>query len=171
MAGLLTLTRRIAALAALAVVPLALSGCALLMPVSRTVEGTTPCVAHIDRGVLPEWARTGFSDPQPAVPHVTGEAGRILGVVFGDPLTSPSSVDHQNKILWVARTFDGTSDLLISAQQMDGTTVIGQPVERIVPGAPGPSTIDLPAVGCWRLDLSWGDTTDSLDLEYIAPTT
>ncbi len=88
------------------------------------------CGAHRPR-VLPEWARAGFSDPEPAVQHVTGVAGRILGVVFGEPLTSPPSSDHQNKILWVATTIDDASDLVVSAQQMDGTTLIGQPVERM----------------------------------------
>ncbi len=95
MAGVVIRTRFAAALA---IPPLSRSGCALLMRVSSTVEGTLPCVAAIDRGVLPDWARAGFSDPEPTAPHVLGRGGRILGVLFGDPLTSPPSPDHQNEI-------------------------------------------------------------------------
>ena len=52
---------------------------------------------------------------------------------------------------------------------MDGAAAVGVPVARTVLGGPGPSVVDLPAVGCWRLTLDWGDQMDSLDLEYIAP--
>jgi hypothetical protein len=59
---------------------------------------------RVDRGVLPEWARTGFSDPKPKMPHVVGDAGTIAAVLFGDPLMSPPGPDRANKVLWVART-------------------------------------------------------------------
>ena len=36
-----------------------------------------------DRGVLPEWARTGFSDPEPRIAHVIGDEGRIAAIIFG----------------------------------------------------------------------------------------
>jgi hypothetical protein len=31
----------------------------------------------------------------------------------------------------------------------------------------GPSTIDLPRPGCWRLNLSWPGKTDTIDLVYV----
>lgn len=62
------------------------------------------------------------------------------------------------------------SNLEISAQRMDGAAPVGDAVERSVQGGPGPSIIDLPDVGCWRLTLTWGTTTDGLDLEYIRST-
>lgn len=37
-----------------------------------------------------------------------------------------------------------------------------------VPGGPGPSTIDLPAPGCWTLHLRWSGHTDELKLHYVA---
>lgn len=37
-----------------------------------------------------------------------------------------------------------------------------------VPGGPGPSTIDLPAPGCWTLHLRWSGHTDELKLHYAA---
>jgi len=103
------------------------------------------------------------------MPHTIGRAGDIVAILFGDPLTSPPSLDRNNKILWVARRIDAASDLHISAQRMDGTAAVGDPVEQSVQGGPGPSTIDLPAAGCWRLTLTWGGRTDRLDLEYIQP--
>ena len=59
-----------------------------------------PCTASVDRGTLPEWAREGFTQPDPVEPHVVGRAGEIVAILFGDPLSSPPSADHNNKILW-----------------------------------------------------------------------
>ena len=39
---------------------------------------------------------------------------------------------------------------------------------RTVAGGPGPSIINLPASGCWRLTLRWSGRADSLDLAYAA---
>ncbi len=147
---------------------LLVSGCSVL-DTWRSPDAA-PCQAQVDRGVLPPWARDGFRESQPVVPHAIGRGGEIAAVLFGDPLTSPPGQDHDNKILWVARQTDSTSDLVISAQRMDGTTPIGDPVERTVRHGPGPSIIDLPSAGCWRLGLTWGGLHDRLDLEYIVPT-
>ena len=35
------------------------------------------CTGTVDRGVLPRWARTGFSDPRPRMPHVVGRDGEL----------------------------------------------------------------------------------------------
>jgi hypothetical protein len=37
---------------------------------------------------------------------------------------------------------------------------------RVVPGGPGPSIVNLPQAGCWRLTLAWSGQTDTLDLAY-----
>ena len=127
------------------------------------------CRGRVTTDVLPDWARAGFSDPYPSPSHTVGDSGEVVAILFRYPLTYPPRPDTNNKILWVARDIASFSDLAISAQLMDGVVPIGIPVERSVAGGPGPSVIDLPADGCWRLTLRWGDQTDSLDLEYIAP--
>ena len=94
----------------------------------------------------------------------------VAAIIFGDPLSSPPSADHANKILWVARQVSASTTLEIRAQRIVGATPVGEPVERRVDGGPGPSIVDLPDAGCWRLTLTWADRTDRLDLEYVRPT-
>jgi hypothetical protein len=96
----------------------------------------------------------------------------MVGVLFGYPLSQPPADGRNNKILWVAgpaspRPRDpsaapGHDDLVIEAR-LDGT---GEPVQRRISGGPGPSIVDLPKPGCWRLTLSWAGRTDEMDLEY-----
>ena len=74
-----------------------------------------------------------------------------------------------NKILWVARVgAEDVADLVIHAQRMQGTRLVGSPVRRSVAGGPGPSIIDLPRAGCWSVDLSWSGHHDHLTLRYSA---
>jgi hypothetical protein len=127
---------------------------------------TPACHSVVHKGVLPTWARTGFSDPRPRLPHVLGRSGEIAALVFGYPLRSPPATDS-NKILWVSRrNVKALSDLRIHAQRMDGRRRVGRAVTRVVVGGPGPSGINLPAPGCWRLTLRWSGRTDELDLQY-----
>ena len=130
--------------------------------------GTPACHSVVHHGVLPAWARTGFSDPRPRLPHVVGRSGEIAALVFGYPLRSPPVKDRGNKILWVSRrTVKPLSDLRIRAQRMEGRRRVGRPVTRVVVGGPGPSGINLPAPGCWRLTLRWSGRPDQLDLRYV----
>ena len=130
---------------------------------------STGCQATVIVGVLPVWARGGFSDPRPRMPYVLGRAGKISAILWADPLQSPAPKDHNNKILWVSRapTVPG-SDLRISAQRMAGSTPLGAPAARKVMGSPGPSIINLPSAGCWRLTLRWSGRVDTLDLRYAS---
>lgn len=142
---------------------------ALATGTSAPVLGAAParCHADVSRAVLPIWARAGFSDPKPHLPHVLGRNGRIVAIVFGYPLRSPPAPGRNNKILWVPRTLaKAPSALWIRAQRMTGGDAVGAPVRRVVSGGPGPSLVDLPGPGCWRLTLSWSGRTDSLDLAY-----
>ena len=160
--------RRVAVAASVAGV-VAVAGLSTLLVAGRpgsspAASAPVPGCVPVTEAVLPEWARTGFSDPEPRVPYVRGTQGRILAVLFAPPLTAPAPAHgRSNKILWVARVA-ASGDLVIDARQ-DGT---GLRVRRVVPGGPGPSTVDLPAAGCWRLDLRWGPYTDSLALSYAA---
>ena len=128
---------------------------------------TSPCHAAVRTGVLPAWARAGFSSPRPRMPHVLGRSGKIVAILFGYPLRSPAGAERNNKILWVSRTLPGTpAALWIKAQRMDGAAGVGPAVERVLRGGPGPSIVDMPAPGCWRLRLSWSGRRDTLDLAY-----
>jgi hypothetical protein len=124
---------------------------------------TIACRSVVDTGVLPVWARGGFSDPKPRIPHVLGRSVRIVAILFAYPLLSPPPRHHNNKILWVARKADGSA-LRLRAQRMIGSARVGAPVSRTITG--GPSIVNLPASGCWRVSLRWGSHTDSLDLGY-----
>jgi hypothetical protein len=115
------------------------------------------CRSGVTNGVLPEWARTGFSEAEPRVPHVVGEEDAIAGIVFGERLSDPPAPDRQNKILWVARERTDVAELRITARQGDRTET--RTVDL------GPSTVDLPE-GCWRLTLEWDDREDEVDLVY-----
>jgi hypothetical protein len=116
----------------------------------------------VDRGALPTWARTGFSDPEAGMPHVLGRAREITAILFGDPLTSPPSPDRGNKVLWVPRDTPLTfTRLTITASQGDRT--VTRKVDL------GPSYVDLPAPGCWQLNLAWKGHKDSLALKYVKP--
>jgi hypothetical protein len=101
------------------------------------------------------------------MPLALGASGRIVAIVFGYPLRSPPGTTRNNKILWVARDpVKPLSDLRIRAQRMVGADAVGPVVARTVVGGPGPSIVDLPAAGCWRLSLRWSGRTDTLDLGY-----
>ncbi|GAB4049869.1 hypothetical protein GCM10028775_19940 [Catellatospora paridis] len=112
-------------------------------------------------GPLPDWADAGFSGDAVAM-HVIGVRGDIAAVLFGHPLTVDRKDGASNKILWVSREATEPGTLTIKARP-EGT---GEPVLREVKGGPGPSIIDLPQAGCWRLELSWPGHTDTMDLVY-----
>jgi hypothetical protein len=81
-----------------------------------------------------------------------------------DALRSPPLQDRGNKILWVSKVPHAPDPLIIRATLAGGTRT----ATVSVPGGPGPSTIDLPAPGCWTLHLSWSGHTDELQLRYVA---
>jgi hypothetical protein len=87
----------------------------------RAAATPTRCHMELRTGVLPVWARAGFSGPRPRIPHVLGRSGRIAAILFGYPLRSPTAPGRNNKILWVSRTLPGTpAALWIKAQRMGG---------------------------------------------------
>jgi hypothetical protein len=98
-----------------------------------------------------------------------GRSGEIVAILFRHPLRSPPAEGTNNKILWVSKRPQSRAALWIRAEQMDGTDVVGVPIRTIVAGGPGPSLVNVPAPGCWRVTLSWSGRRDTLDLEYRAP--
>lgn len=134
--------------------------------VDATSTTSTACRLNYTPEPLPPWARSGFTPPTQAIPFVLGDRGDMAAIVWDThhPLVAPPAVDKNNKILWVARVGEGEGPLRIRAT-LAGT---GQTVTRTVATAPGPSTVDLPAAGCWSLDLEWGSHRDHLVLGYAA---
>src|SRR4051794_22551307 len=142
-------------------------GATMVAPAAGTSSSSLPgrpCDAQVQMGALPTWARGGFTDPR--IPHVVGKSQRIVAILFGYPLRSPPRQQRRNKILWVTRRTPDASALRIHAQRMSGYMPIGSPVHRKVSGGPGPSIINLPSPGCWRLTLRWSGRADGLDLSY-----
>ncbi len=123
------------------------------------------CTTDHKRAPLPEWAREGFFTPAPPMPYVLGDRGEIIAILWADhdPLQVPPPPGRNNKILWVAS--DGSTDPLTIRATLRPS---GETVTRRVADGPGPSIVDLPAPGCWSLDLTWGDHHDHLDLAYAA---
>jgi hypothetical protein len=152
-----------------------LAACAAFVLISVAIAQAAPakpaaCSSSVRKAVLPVWARGGFSDPRPVMPRALGRSGNIVAILWADrnPLVSPPVADRNNKILWVARLPWGYANLWIRAQRMVGTRNVGRPVSRVLQGGPGPSIVDLPAPGCWRLALHWSGRSDSVDLQYAA---
>ncbi len=148
----------------------AISVCCLALianVVSPRAAAAPACQMALQQGVLPVWARAGFSDVKPRMPHVLGGFGEIAALVFGYPLLAPPGKNRSNKILWVShRAQQPMSNLRIRAQRMRGSRPVGTVVTQTVIGGPGPSIVDLPTAGCWRLALRWSGRADTLDLRY-----
>jgi hypothetical protein len=143
---------------------------ALALPASAAAAHAVPaaCSPALRKAVLPVWARGGYSESKPISQQILGRSGDILAIPFADPLVSPPSSHYNNKILWVSRVaVKPLGSLQIAAQRMVGTRNVGSPVSRVVQGGPGPSIINLPAAGCWRLSLHWSGRSDSLDVHYV----
>jgi hypothetical protein len=141
-----------------------LAGCTPAAPTAQpTSLAPRPavCGSTVVTAPLPEWARAGFSGDA-RMPHVMGHRGEIVAAIFGHPLAVVRPSGSNNKILWVAKAQYPTGDLVIEAK-LDGSDVSAQ---RSVPGGPGPSIIDLPQAGCWRMTLTWPEHTDTIDLVY-----
>ncbi|WP_431878337.1 hypothetical protein [Micromonospora marina] len=156
---------------------LLLAGCTAPDPAPATAPGTTPaaagasapaaCAERVATGRLPDWADAGFTGDT-RIRHVFGTGGDIVAILFAYPLKHARGDGTNNKILWVSRPEPGRSEparrtpLVITATLAGtGTTVV-----REVEGGPGPSIVDLPAAGCWRLRLDWSGRTDTMDLVY-----
>lgn len=123
----------------------------------------TSSSCSVQNSVLPTWARAGFTDPKPVMPHVLSDNGKIIAILWSrsHPLNAPPLHDQNNKILWVSPDYG--IPLVIHARLGDTT------VTRKVAGGPGPSIIDMPRAGCWTFDLSWGGHHDTLRLPYDRP--
>jgi hypothetical protein len=121
------------------------------------------CRSNVVTGVLPVWARAGFSDPRPVMPYVTSASGRIVGILF-EPLTGPPRDDSGDKVLWVWQ--DPVIEGVHAVARIDGT---GPAVSFVDPGVTGPSSVSLPSPGCWRVTITWTGGSDTIDLLAARP--
>ncbi|GAA0397109.1 hypothetical protein GCM10009530_55880 [Microbispora corallina] len=155
-----TIRRRAGALGALAL----LAACSSPPPASQAPRPSSgACVSAVTRDALPTWARGGFSDDGTGTPHVFGERGDIVAVLFNYPPVASTDPDVANKILWVSRVPQRPMDPLKIRAVLDGTSTS---VARQIDGGPGPSSVNLPKAGCWRLTLTWSGHTDAMALRF-----
>jgi hypothetical protein len=159
--------RHLAALVTGLAVTVALVAAAILLlhqphttPKAPTAVGPAGCGSSVVYSELPSWARDGFIPPTAPQRHIMGVHGEIVAVLFTQGLYVPPRPGQSNKILWVAR--QGGQPLVIHARRSNSPGV----VVRTVASGPGPSTINLPAAGCWTLTLSWSGHHDTLDVPY-----
>jgi hypothetical protein len=130
---------------------------------SSPASAPAPCRSTVVTGVLPVWARTGFSDPEPVMPYVTSASGNIVAIIW-EPLTGPPRDDSGDKVLWAWRTpVNGGSQ---AVARLNGT---GPAVTFVDPGVGGPSSVSLPSPGCWRVSITWSGGSDTIDLEAARP--
>ena len=125
--------------------------------------GGSACDGNVTTGPLPVWARAGFRPPDQNISYVTGSRGDIVAVGASGLHFPPLPKGPNNKIIWITRDNTGGGSLIIDAQ-LEGSN---QTATRSVPGGPGPSIIDLPAAGCWRLTLTWGTHRETLAVRYL----
>jgi hypothetical protein len=133
---------------------------------AATSEGAAdaPCTYKLINTDLPTWARAGFHGPPfNTVPYVTSSRGDIVAVLFGSMLAPPpSATEGQNKVLWVPK--DPSAGALTVDAHLVGTSENAD----IGDISFGPSYVDVPTPGCWRLTLHWLGPTETIDLVYGA---
>jgi hypothetical protein len=117
------------------------------------------CAGNVTTAALPNWARAGFSPAGLHTAHVLSQHGQIIAVLFVNLRVHQSTGTH-NKVLWVAR--GGYGPLHIRAR-LDGTS---RTITRELPNGPGPSYLNMPAAGCWQMNLTWSGYHDSIALQY-----
>lgn len=82
------------------------------------------------------------------------------------PLTAPPAPNGPtDKVLWIPRTtpLPANPRQVVITAQLDGTDWTARVV---LPDGFGPSTVDLPAPGCWHRQVIAGADTVELDLTY-----
>jgi len=116
----------------------------------------------------PVWAQGGWNvvKGQPwSVPWAMGTGGQAVAYLFARQLVAGSSprVDGtNNKVLWVAK--GNPSNFVVQAIPPGET-------QATVTVNGGPSIVDVPAAGCWKFRLSWGQggaASSTISLDVLA---
>jgi hypothetical protein len=159
-------TRRVGVLAVagglVAAAAVAVTYVALRPDTTPTAPPASPSCGVVT-SALPVWARSGFSERVPVMPHVLGANGGMIAILWANPpLYAPPRRTESNKILWVARQLS-EAPLVIRAT-LGGSDVT---VTRRI--TVGPSIVNMPRAGCWTFHLSWHGHHDTVHLPYVAP--
>jgi len=121
------------------------------------------------KGGEPAWlTRAGANNNPTGLPYVIADPSIAAGFLFGYPPRSGTPSNPSNKILWVVGRPRQGNDLTISVSPVNGNS---SAIHMAVPANSGPgeiypSEVDVPAPGCWRLDLAWGQNQASVELDY-----
>lgn len=115
-------------------------------------------------GGLPDFAAAN----PPGAPYVISNAGNAAGV---PSLLRAVNSDgtSANKILWYVRLPSDGHLLHIEARPLGRQAPVIKTSSHLSPSSTGdayPSVVDVPKPGCWRITLSWGPHTDTVDLHY-----
>jgi hypothetical protein len=131
-------------------------------PGKGTGCGDTP----ISPGQLPRW--TASARVPPDVPYAVSREANVVAVLFGYPLQAGQREDgRSNKILWVMRDPRDGKPLHLTARLLAGGSSVS--LGREADSGPGeiyPSTVDVPAPGCWHMTLEWNGHTATMELPY-----
>jgi hypothetical protein len=157
--------RRTASLSAAAAVAVVVLGSVMAWQRGAGDTGVTgaACAGAVAERELPEWATTGFTDPHPVMPYAVSRSGDIVAILFGR-LSAPPDAQLNNKVLWVSRASSGIP--VVIHARLEGTDVTA---DTVLPGGLGPSTVNMPRPGCWRMELSWPSGQDEIVLPYQPP--
>jgi hypothetical protein len=91
----------------------------------------------------------------------------MVGMLFGAPFRAGSRDDgRSNKILWISREPRNGATLKITGTSDKGDSMSASQAADASPGEIYPSIVDVPAPGCWHLNLAWGPNTATVDLYY-----
>lgn len=138
-----------------------LAGVLLSRPGDQVAAPPVSACVALQAGAPPVWARAGFTG-RSYPPHATSAGGNLVAIVWGE-LSAPPAEDHSNKILWVYRG-GAPGDMHVTAH-LEGSDRV---VTKEIPV--GPSIVDMPAAGCWRMDLTIGGSIhDEINLRWTRP--
>jgi len=91
---------------------------------------------------------------------------RIAAVLAALALAAGEEPGQQGPVV-SRRPIEPPDKLRIRAQRMHGDRPVGEHLVRVIDGGPGPSYLNLPTHGCWRLTLRWSGRSDELDLDFL----
>jgi len=136
-------------------------------PSSSPVTGPAGCGSIYPAGsARPAWVQSAGSGLD-GLTWVLSSEQNMVGMLFGAPLRAGSRDDgRSNKILWISREPRNGSALKITGTTDKGDSMSALQAADASPGEIYPSIVNVPAPGCWHLNLAWGRNTATVDLYY-----